>query len=279
MSRWFRNKRGGTIWDMDESCKDLISRLLKDDNYEEISAQPTTPTIDVELPDGVDIDEIVRRLIDSGALVGGGGPGTPGQAATIRVAKTITGAPGTAADVNNTGTSNAAVLEFIIPRGADGDPGRDGTPGEPGKNGTPGTNDRDGAPGADGRDGSDGKDGADGKDGVSPTLIPGTATQVAAGTPFSFSLTETTPGSREYRLDLSIPEGAQGESAVAALNPRGNYDPLTAYVKNDYVTANDGNTYVLAVGNSTGQDPTTTNGVWQSAPRRTSLRTSAESTA
>lgn len=106
---------------------------------------------------GGDVVRVKLGIVFSGAM-GGGGGGTPGQAATIRIGKVTTVAAEQNADVKNSGTSNAAVLNFDIPRGADGAPGRDGTPG---------TNGRDGAPGADGRDGAPGKDGADGTDGKS----------------------------------------------------------------------------------------------------------------
>lgn len=52
-----------------------------------------------------------------------GAPGTkgdPGAAATVQVGTTTTGKPGTQASVENVGTSSAAVLNFTIPRGADG---------------------------------------------------------------------------------------------------------------------------------------------------------------
>src|SRR5437879_8053498 len=39
---------------------------------------------------------------------------TAGTAATVAVGTTTTGAPGTSATVNNSGTSNAAVLNFMI---------------------------------------------------------------------------------------------------------------------------------------------------------------------
>lgn len=58
-----------------------------------------------------------------------GEPGTPGAAATVSVGSTTTGAAGTSASVVNSGTSSAAVLDFVIPRGADGLPGQDGQDG------------------------------------------------------------------------------------------------------------------------------------------------------
>ena len=49
-----------------------------------------------------------------------GAPGKDGAAATVTVGTVTTGEPGTDAAVTNTGTENAAVLDFVIPKG---DPG------------------------------------------------------------------------------------------------------------------------------------------------------------
>ena len=57
------------------------------------------------------------------------GPGQPGAAATIVVGGTVTGAPGTAAVVTNSGTSSNAILNFRIPQGAAGPPGPQGPKG------------------------------------------------------------------------------------------------------------------------------------------------------
>lgn len=65
-----------------------------------------------------------------------GEPGTPGQAATIQIGEVTTGEPGTPAAVTNTGTENAAVLTFTIPRGAKGDKGDKGNTGAQGEPGT-----------------------------------------------------------------------------------------------------------------------------------------------
>lgn len=54
---------------------------------------------------------------------GVGTPGAPGAAATVSVGTVTTGAPGSSASVTNAGTANAAVLNFSIPRGNQGDPG------------------------------------------------------------------------------------------------------------------------------------------------------------
>lgn len=50
-----------------------------------------------------------------------GAPGKDGAAATVTVGAVTTGEPGTDAAVTNTGTENAAVLDFVIPKGDPGD--------------------------------------------------------------------------------------------------------------------------------------------------------------
>ena len=65
-----------------------------------------------------------------------GAPGVDGAAATVEVGTTTIVAAGTLAEVTNSGTSAAAVLDFTIPRGA---PGVAGAPGPPGTNGAAAT--------------------------------------------------------------------------------------------------------------------------------------------
>jgi len=60
---------------------------------------------------------------DTGAAGTNGTDGTNGLAATISVGTVTTGAAGSTAIVTNAGTSSAAVLNFTIPRGADGTSG------------------------------------------------------------------------------------------------------------------------------------------------------------
>ena len=55
-----------------------------------------------------------------------GPQGQPGQAATVHVGQVVTGEPGSNATVTNSGTTNAAVLDFSIPRGATGETGATG---------------------------------------------------------------------------------------------------------------------------------------------------------
>ena len=49
---------------------------------------------------------------------GSGGTGTPGRAATIKVGTVVSG---NTASVTNVGTSNDAVFNFVLPKGADAD--------------------------------------------------------------------------------------------------------------------------------------------------------------
>ena len=69
----------------------------------------------------------------------GGGGGEPGKAATIQVGEVTTGEPGSEAQVTNSGTENAAVFDFVIPRGEQGSQGPKGDPGEQGPAGADGT--------------------------------------------------------------------------------------------------------------------------------------------
>lgn len=55
-----------------------------------------------------------------------GAAGAAGAAATIKVGVVTTGAAGTAAKVTNSGTTSAAVLDFVIPQGPKGDKGEQG---------------------------------------------------------------------------------------------------------------------------------------------------------
>lgn len=75
-------------------------------------------------------------------------PGPSGAAATITIGTVTTGAPGTPAQVTNSGTSQNAVLNFTIPQGAPGSSSplslvsAYSTPSQPGASGTPITFDR-----------------------------------------------------------------------------------------------------------------------------------------
>lgn len=90
-------------------------------------------------------DEEASSYVSTGkGITGPQGPkGDPGAAATVTVGTTQTGDAGTDATVTNAGTTSAAVLNFVVPRGEKGDTGAagpgvsvgSGAPSEPGQTG------------------------------------------------------------------------------------------------------------------------------------------------
>jgi hypothetical protein len=66
-------------------------------------------------------------LAQAGSTGPAGATGPAGTAATIAIGTVTTGAAGTQASVTNSGTANAAVLNFTIPQGADGGSGGTGS--------------------------------------------------------------------------------------------------------------------------------------------------------
>jgi hypothetical protein len=67
-----------------------------------------------------------------------GAQGLPGAAATVNAGATVTGAPGSNAQVTNSGSTTAAIFNFTIPRGDVGATGAQGNPGNQGIQGNPG---------------------------------------------------------------------------------------------------------------------------------------------
>lgn len=150
--------------------------------------------------------------------------GPAGKAATIKVGETITGDPGTQAAVENTGTENAAVLRFTIPRGAVGPTGAtpaisvevtglpagaeptvsvSGTPEKPVISlGIP-----------QGKQGDPGGKGDPGDPGQTPNITIGQVETLPAGSAVTASITGETPN---LVLNLGIPQGQQGEPGQAA---------------------------------------------------------------
>ena len=75
--------------------------------------------------------ETFQNKLDSGKLKGEkgetGAKGAAGTAATVTVGTVTTGAAGSNATVTNAGSANAAVLNFVIPKGATGAAGQRGS--------------------------------------------------------------------------------------------------------------------------------------------------------
>lgn len=126
-----------------------------------------------------------------------GPAGADGKAATIQIGTVTASAPGSSPQVTNVGNENAAVFNFVLPRGEAGPQGPAGN---------------DGQDGAQGPQGDPGPTGADGEPGAAATITVGSTTTGAAGTQASVSNSGT-----EYAavLNFTIPRGAQGPQGPA----------------------------------------------------------------
>ena len=118
-----------------------------------------------------------------------GDTGDKGDAATISVGTVTTGAAGTSASVTNSGTQNAATLDFTIPRGDKGEQGVQGVKGDPGEKGDKGDK---------------------GDSGDSATISVGTVTTGAPGAPVQVVNSGT---SSAAVFDFTIPRGADGSGS------------------------------------------------------------------
>lgn len=87
---------------------------------------------------GTSPSQVLNLVLPKGDTGSTGATGTTGPkgdaAATISVNSTTTSAAGTSATVTNSGTSSAVLLDFVIPRGADGAQGPTGPAGPAGSN-------------------------------------------------------------------------------------------------------------------------------------------------
>ena len=128
-----------------------------------------------------------------------GAKGENGTAATITIGSV---SAGTAAKVTNSGTTSAAVFDFVLPRGEQGERGLQGLQGVPGEKGETGPQ------GDVGPQGPQGIQGATGAAGTAATIKIGTVTTGAAGTAAKVTNSGTTSAAV---LDFTIPQGAKGE--------------------------------------------------------------------
>ena len=206
----------------------------------------------------------------NGATGATGANGKDGAAATVQIASVTTGAPGTAAAVQNVGTANAAVLTFTLPQGATG------TPGTPGLTyqGTwsPGTgyarNDvvyRSGSSyvSQTSANTSDPVVSVANNTGSWQLLAaqgdPGPAS-VSIGTVSSGSTaTVTNTGTQNAAvLNFTLPRGATGATGPAGMTYRGTWTASLPYSANDAVTY--ANSSYIALTASTGVQPTGVSG-------------------
>ena len=136
-----------------------------------------------------------------------GPAGADGKAATIQIGRAIASAPGSDPQVMNTGTENAAVLNFILPRGEQGPQGPAGADGQDGEQGPKG---------------DPGPAGADGEPGAAATITVGSTTTGAAGTQASV----TNSGTKYAAvLNFTIPRGEQGPGLEPMVGNTSNITP------------------------------------------------------
>lgn len=194
-----------------------------------------------------------------------GEQGEPGVAATVSVGQTSTLPAGSAATVQNTGSSSAAVLAFGIPKGDKGEDGvaasvaigstttlpagypamvqNSGTSsaaildfsipqGVQGMQGPRGEKGDTGATGAPGKDGIDGKDGKDGKDGAihytAGTGIQITDSNVINATGAAVATWGGIQGTLSNQTDLQNALNAKQDTLTAGTNISINGDTISA---------------------------------------------------
>ena len=121
---------------------------------------------------------------ETGATGEQGPQGEPGAAATIQVGTVTTGEPGTQASVTNSGTTSAAVFDFVIPQGPQGETG------------------------------ATGERGPQGEPGAAATIQVGTVTTGDPGT----EATVTNSGTASAAIfNFVIPQGPQGEQGIQGI--------------------------------------------------------------
>ena len=148
--------------------------------------------------------EISRAKLPTGA----GGGGEPGKAATIQVGQVTTGEPGSEAQVTNSGSENAAVFDFVIPRGEPGPKGDTGAAGPQGERGEQGPA------------GADGAQGLQGNPGQAATIQVG---EVTTGEPGSEAQVTNSGSENAAVFDFVIPRGEPG--AAGPQGERGEQGP------------------------------------------------------
>jgi hypothetical protein len=114
--------------------KPALSTVATSGSYADLSNKPTIPAAQVnsDWAAGSGLAQILNKpaipmacvdIFDGAPGEQGpqGPPGNTGASGTIAVGTVTTGAPGTNVVVTDTGTPSAAIFNFTIPRGADGD--------------------------------------------------------------------------------------------------------------------------------------------------------------
>jgi hypothetical protein len=131
-------KSGGWVSDDDHiATTGAISERL--DVYVQDTKPPDPPITEIRQPGKLWIDDGALQLsywepnAQAWVNLGSTGPkGDKGDSATVAVGTTTTGAPGSAASVTNSGTTSAAILDFVVPQGPQGVVGAAGPAGPAG---------------------------------------------------------------------------------------------------------------------------------------------------
>lgn len=119
----------------------LAGAALGEDGSEQGSPSLAAQMI-IKANEAIAIAQSVRDDADAGEFAGA--TGAAGAAATISIGTVTTAASGTDAAITNSGTSAAAVLDFVLPagpKGEKGDPGEQGPQGAAGPKGDTGDSD------------------------------------------------------------------------------------------------------------------------------------------
>ena len=173
---------------------------------ETVTGEPGTPA-KVENT-GTAQNAILKFTIPKGEKGDPGTGGGGGSTVSVDVGETVTGEPGTNANVENTGTDENVVLKFTIPRGETGAPGAKGDPGERGPEGPQGPAGENGAPGAKGDPGEQGPAGQKGDPGTSATVTVG---ETVTGEPGTDAKVENVGTEQNAVLKFTIPKGEKGD--------------------------------------------------------------------
>lgn len=173
------------------------------------------------------LNYIIKHMVADGMQGPQGLQGETGDAATVAVGSTTTGIAGSLATVTNAGTTNAAVLNFTIPRG---DTGATGSTGPTGPSGTVAVGST--STGAEGTDAAVTNSGTS-TNAVLEFVIPrGNAASVAVGTTTTglpdtdAEVTNSGDGSNAV-FDFVIPAGHGATIDVGTVTTVTEYDPAT----------------------------------------------------
>lgn len=148
---------------------------------------------------------------DKGETGAHGTAGADGEAATIEVGSVTTGEAGSQASVTNGGTENAAILNFVIPKGEKGDKGETGEQGPQGVKGDKGET---------------GAQGPAGADGEAATIEVGSVTTGEAGSQASVTNSGT---ENAAILNFVIPKGEKGDKGETGEQGQAGNDGKSAY--------------------------------------------------